>query len=298
MRLHLFFPCFLAAVLGLLLPRPSFSAEDPLLMGVFPRRNVKTTIRMFEPLAEYLAANLGREVRLVTARDFETFWEDMQQRKYDLVHFNQHHYLESRKLFGYEAIVRNVEQQQELISGILVVRSDSDIRTVEQLRGKKIIFGGGPRAMVSYIMPRWLLSNAGVEPKEYEAIIAKNPPNALLAMYFGQADAAGIGSVVPQLASVRDKIDLSKIRGLAASDPLPFLPWAVRDDMAPETRESIRQLMIGLNASEEGQDILRSAQVSRFAPVEPDDYDPHEKIIQDVYGTDFYRPTDPPAWQH
>jgi phosphonate transport system substrate-binding protein len=67
------------------------AADDALVMGVFPRRNAAETTKIFTPMAEHLSAQLGRQVRLVTSRDFESFWHGVTARRYDIVHYKQYH---------------------------------------------------------------------------------------------------------------------------------------------------------------------------------------------------------------
>ena len=51
------------------------------------------------PLADHLAERLGYKVVLVTSKDFDTFWKGVEEQKYDLVHFNQYHYIRSAQTY-------------------------------------------------------------------------------------------------------------------------------------------------------------------------------------------------------
>ncbi len=270
-------------IFSVIAPTPIWAEDDPLVMGVFPRRNVKQTLRMFTPLAEHLSQQLGREVRLRTTKDFASFWAALHKREYDLVHFNQYHYVVTHEKLGYEAIVKNVEFGEDTLAGSLVVRSDGGIKTIDDLRGKKVLFGGGPRAMVSYIVPTYMLRMAGLQKGDYVEAFAKNPPNAIISTYHKQADAAGIGAVVTRLKIVNQTIDISKMEYLARGEPLPHLPWAVRGDMPLDTREKIQKIMTGLKDSAPGQAVLASIEMSDMQPVSDKDYDRHRKIIKEVY---------------
>ena len=117
------------------------AAEDPLIMGVFPRRNAVETTRLFTPMADYLGQRLGREVRLLTSRNFDSFWKAVTEERYDIVHYNQYHYIRSAKT--YRVIARTQEFGKDAVAGALFVRKDSGITEVSQLRGRTVIFGGG-----------------------------------------------------------------------------------------------------------------------------------------------------------
>lgn len=265
------------------IPTPVAVADDPLMMGVFPRRNVKLTHQMFTPLAEYLSQQLGREVRLKTSKDFKTFWSDLHKDEFDLVHFNQYHYVVANEKLGYQAIVKNVEFGEATIAGSIMVRSDSGIESLEDLRGKKVLFGGGPRAMISYVVPTYMLRMAGLKKGDYIEVFAKNPPNAVLATYHKQADAAGIGALVSRLKIVTKTIDISEMEYLVKGDALTHLPWAVKGDMPAQTRGKIRKIMTGLNDTLAGQAVLDAMEMSDMQSVEDSDYNRHRAIIDYVY---------------
>ena len=127
-------------------------------------------------------------------------------------------------------------------AGALFVRADSGITDVKQLRGKTVIFGGGRDAMMSYIAPRYLLMRAGIGEGEFKTEFAVNPPNALLALYHRQADAAGGGDILIDLPAVRNSIDAGQVKVLAATEPLLFLPWAVKRSMSAKLADEIQAL--------------------------------------------------------
>src|SRR5262245_12276305 len=59
------------------------AADDPLIMGVFPRRSSAETAKLFTPLADYLGERLGRKVKLVTSKNFDSFWKAVTEEQYD-----------------------------------------------------------------------------------------------------------------------------------------------------------------------------------------------------------------------
>ena len=134
-----------------------------LKMGVFPRRSVAATHKLFKPLADKLSKELGEPVQLVVAKDFKAFWEGVQRKEYDLVHYNQYHYLLSHKGGGYNVIAVNEEFGTSQIAGALSVRKDSGIGSVAELKGKTVLIGGGKKAMGSYIAVTAILKKAGLE---------------------------------------------------------------------------------------------------------------------------------------
>lgn len=260
-------------IIGLILFGITGSLWAEVVVGVFPRRSAQKTIKMFTPLANHLSDKLNEKFTIVVPKDFKTFWKMVEQKKFDLVHYNQYHYILSNEKFGYRVIVANEEFGNRRISGALTVRRDSGIKSIQDLKGKTILFGGGKKAMVSYIAPTALLKKAGlIEGKDYTARFAKNPPNAVIGVYNKLATASGSGNVVLNVKSVTKSIDVNKLRILAKSDEIVHLPWAVKSSMPKSKMKAIRSIMIGLKGTIQGDVILRSARVSGFYAVTDKDY--------------------------
>jgi phosphonate transport system substrate-binding protein len=259
------------------------AAEGPLIMGVFPRLKAAETMTRFAPMATYLGKRLGREVRLVTSKDFESFWQGVVEQRYDIVHYNQYHYIRSAK--AYRIVAHIEELGKSTIAGVIYVRKDSGITKLAQLRGRTVMFGGGEDAMISYIANRYLLLQAGLGKDDFKPLFAVNPPNAILALNRRQADAAGAGDGVLDLPVVKNALNPDELNALAVSVPLLQLPVAVKRNMPPKLRASIQGILVDLKNSESGREVLASALLTGMGKAEDRDYDPHRKIVRAVMGT-------------
>lgn len=261
--------------------------ESPLRLGIFPRRNIKITYKLFAPMARYLSQQLGQEVVLETTKSFPEFWRNVQQRRYDIVHFNQYHYILSHQSYGYDVVAANKELNSSTIAGSLIVRKDSGINQVSDLKGKTILFGGGRRAMQSYISATWLLRKGGLQVGDYIEKFAINPPNTIISTFFKRADASGSGDAVMRLDNVRKRIDISQLKFLAKTEQMVHLPWAVRNDLPVELKLKIQTVLTKLSSTSEGKKVLSSANLDGLLAVVDSDFNKHRKIITDVYGDDY-----------
>lgn len=257
------------------------SERPTLYMGIFPRRNVVTTKKAFRPLADYLSEKLDANVQMIVPLNFKLFWEGVQTGRYDLVHYNQYHYIVSHKKFGYEVLFANEEIGRNSISGSLVVRKDSGINDIADLKGKRIVFGGGKKAMGSYIAPLAVLRQNGLYPQtDFEVAFAKNPVVAVVKVGDGKYDAAGAGDVVLKLKATAQRTKVDEMKILASSEPFAHLPWAVKADMPKAMADKIQHIMTTLKDSDNGRAILKSARVTGFNPVTDKDYDKVREITQ------------------
>lgn len=257
-------------------------------LGVFPRRPVAVTHKAFKPLAEYLSQQLGEPVHLVIPKDFKAFWKGVEKKQFDVVHFNQYHYIKSHKDLGYRVIVSNEEFGNRQIAGALSVRKDSGIKSVNDLKGKTILFGGGKKAMGSYIAPTAILKTAGLTAgKDYKVKFAKNPPSAVIGVYNNAAEASGSGNVILKIKAVTKKIDANNMSILAESESFTHLPWAVKDNMPEDKARKLQNIMVELKNSEQGKAILKAAKVTGFYAVTDADFAKVREITKFAIGEEY-----------
>ena len=269
----------------LLIPVQAMSQEaagDKLKLGIFPRRNPIITTRMFTPLVQYLTEKLGRQVILDTPKDFDSFYAKVKAGEYDIVHYNQYDYVKSHKEIGYQVIAKNIEFNESTIAGAIIVRKDSHINSVLDLKGKKVVFGGGQHAMQAYIVAKYLLLAGGLKQEDFEESFSTNPPNAILSAFYKQSDAAGAGDKVLQLQIVKNQIDINEMKYLVRGEQLAHLPWAVKGSMDKATAAKIKSLLLNLNTTDRGKAILTKVHLDGFADATDADYDPHREIINSV----------------
>jgi phosphonate transport system substrate-binding protein len=282
------FPNLFSFFVFLMIAFYGVEAMAEIKMGVFPRRSAAVTQQAFQPLADHLSKVLGEEVKLIVPKSFKEFWKGVKENQFDLVHYNQYHYIRSHKELGYRVIVANEEFGNKQIAGALSVRKDSGINSVADLRGKVIVFGGGTKAMGSYIAPTAVLKKAGlVAGKDYMVNFAMNPPSAVVGAYTKGAGAAGSGNVVLRLNAITKKINADDMKIIAESEPFIQLPWAVSANMHSAMADKIQKEMTSLNDTEQGRAVLKSAEVTNFYTVSDKDFDKVREITKYALDEDY-----------
>lgn len=264
-------------MMGIAMALISQSVIADLTMGVFPRRGPSDTMKAFTPLQEYLARVLGEKVELRVFKDFDAFEVVLRNRELDIVHLNQLHYIESKSI-GYRVFSRNIEEGSDMIIGGLIVRKDSPIKSIADLKGKKILFGGNAKAMQAYIAPSYMLRQAGMsEGADYSFEFAKNPPSAFLAVAAGAADAAGGATVLLKSKEVQSVA--GDLRILAETDPLVQLSWAVGERVTPEKTAIISKAMEDAPAN-----VRTAARVDGWKKTQDAEYTAVRRMVESVTG--------------
>jgi phosphonate transport system substrate-binding protein len=268
----------------MLLVSPVLADPAELVVGVFPRRPALQTEQMFAPMVAQLGERLGIRTHLEVPPDFPAFWKAVRGGRYHLVHYNQYHYVRSHKEFGYRVVAMNEEYGESTIRSTLWVRKDSGIRSPSDLKHKKIVFGGGRKAMVSYIMATDLLRQAGLNDRDYITQFTVNPLHAMKAVYYQQGSAAGLSRNAPQQSVLRETLDFDELTPLMVSEPVAMLPWAVSARVDADLQHRITTALLALNDAAEGSAALASADLTALVAATDADYDPHRRIIERVLG--------------
>jgi phosphonate transport system substrate-binding protein len=274
--------CLLCLIAAAALAPVVQAADEPLVLGVFPRYNASETTTRYTPLAEYLQERLGRKIVLLTSKDFQSFWRGVEERRYDIVQYNQYHYIRSAK--SYQVIAHNKEFGKSTMAGALYVRKDSGITRLAQLRGRTVMFGGGEDAMISYIAPVYMMLQAGLKKDDFKSQFSVTPINSVIGVYHKQADAAGSADNAVGQPLIRNAINTDELTALAVSEQLLHLPWSVKRTMPAELRETIRSSLLALESSEAGRNVLKTALLTGIGNAEDKDYDPHRKMVRAVMG--------------
>jgi len=258
------------------------TAEEALVLGIFPRFAATAVHDAFDPLAKYLSGELGREVKIETTKDQNSFAEAIATKRYDIVHFNQLNYIESHQSSGYDVVAINEEFGKGTVAGALVVRKDSGIKNISELRGKTIVFGGGPKAMVAYIANVVQLQKAGLKKGDYKEEFAKSPVNAMTAVFHKQAIAGGAGDIGLKQQAGNEVLDVDELSILAVGEQLPHLPWAVKTSLGAELSKKIQDALLKVKVSKDGTEILKAAHLTNLLPAKDADFEIVRRMIKDV----------------
>ncbi len=254
-------------------------------MAIFPRRAPGDTMKMFKPLAVALSQEVGVPVKLVVSKDFPTFWKGVKSKQFDIVHFSPYHFLLAEQKFGYTSLVQNEEAGANTLSSVIYVRKDSGITSAADLKGKKILFGGGKKALFSYIGPTYILRQSGLQAGDYTEKIAKNPFGAVLAAHKGAADAGCASNLTIGMAKITKRIQPGEMITVGSVGPLPQLLWATGERVDTGLKGKIEGFFLNLKGSSQGDALLKGAKITNFTPVT--DYTMVREVVNRVTGENF-----------
>jgi phosphonate transport system substrate-binding protein len=157
---------------------------------------------------------------------------------------------------------------------LLVVRSDSPLRRLADLRGRRIALGAGPDEFLTATLPRAMLAHAGLTGAYVEVRPEPASPGGALEMLArGGADAVALGGETAATGAVRI---------IADSGPLPGPAWLIGPRPRPELRDELRGLLLGLGPDTPAYGALREAGRGPLAPADNAAYVPLARYLAEA----------------
>lgn len=210
----------------------SHAASKEINIAVLMPAPAKKIHKNWQPLADYLSKELGQPVKIVTPRGLDQAKAALS--KVDFVYSNSYLY----NLLATETKVSAVAQMKNTGNSIysqgrFLVRNDSNIKSIKDLKGKKIAlisrYGAG-----SYLAPRASLANQGIDiEKDVSVEYTKNLKKAAYMVMLGEADTAVMCEVNYEILSKR--IDTGDLRFFDKTDMFPeavmFTPHDIKSDL-------------------------------------------------------------------
>lgn len=252
---------------------------------VIPRLSEADTRTYMLPLTVYVRQKLELELTLKTYANMGAFVQAIASENGPaLINANPTQALDLMRR-GYEVLAQQLPHDLEQgMQAVLLVRHDAPYRTLADLRGKRIAFGGGPNAFFASIVPRVMLKRAGLHGQYRDASAAATGPVAqvLQQLDAGEVDAIAIATPALQNKRLRERYVDGRMRVLAASDRLPGLPWLVSPAVDSDTRDALRYLLVNFGTDAPGHAELAATGTERLTAADNATYAPVAQYLKEL----------------
>jgi ABC-type phosphate/phosphonate transport system substrate-binding protein len=243
------------------------ASDNSLLLGVnegssgsadFQQRQSK-----YKPFADYISAVVKKQVKLESAQDLKSLKKNLQSGHFDLLMVRPSHIS--------AAAMR--DQKYVLVAAVkgtaftsFIVHKDSALKKLPDLAGKSIAMPD-ENAYPTHVGLA-MLKEAGLKPETQNV------------RFFRTQEAVGY-SVEQKLVDVGVVISYSNVakewegkghRVLLKSKPLPYWSIVASPNLSPETVSKVREALLKLGDTPEGEAALKSMGVSGFVAGNPQEY--------------------------
>jgi phosphonate transport system substrate-binding protein len=242
----------------------------PYVFGAFPYLPQNELENLFAPIAADFNRALGREVQFMSKTSFESFSSALAgEQLYDIAFVQPFDYVRAAGRSQYLPLAARPEKLYALI----VTTSDSPIRNVADLKGKRISLP--PKdAAISRLIRVYLRKHGLVPGKNVEFVYLRSHTSCLQHVLIGLIDACG---TTPSAMHHLKNSSRERLRGIAETDAIPPALFVVHSRVPESERKLILKAILAWPKKQEGIDI----QLSGFAPIADADYDVVRKFPVD-----------------
>ncbi|OIR17417.1 ABC transporter, phosphonate, periplasmic substrate-binding protein [mine drainage metagenome] len=257
--------------------QPVFSergANEPreYIVGIHPLHNPKRMVEVYGPLIDYLNTAVPQaRFRLEASRNYEEFEKRLYGGQFDFAMPNPYQTVRSLK-YGYRVFGKM--GNDEMFRGIILVRKDSGIRKVADLKGKTVSYPA-LSALAATIMVQYYLHTHGVNVnKDIENLYVGSQESSIMNVLRGHV-AAGATWPVPWKTFQQEHPEMAaQLEVKWQTGKLPNNGWVVRDDIPPGLAAKVGKALVDLKQTAEGRAMLERMGITGFERAGNETYDP------------------------
>jgi len=262
---------------------PSSSNEEPVRIGFMICDSYELSKARFEPFAAYLSEQTGRKFELVLANTFE-FEDLIKEEKIDFFHVNSIVAIILKERFNADLLGVDIRGRHGYkATGTIISRKGSGIKTIEDMRGKSMIFGPA-LAPFGYMAQYSLLLKNDFDPETDFSYYAIPPGSAkhdkvLYGVNFGRYDVGAAPRIDLDRMVDEHIFSMDDFNIIAESEPMPYCTIGARVDVDTALKEQVKELALNLKKDEsvlingEVLKVLKRMLLDGFAPVVDSEYD-------------------------
>lgn len=233
--------------------------KNPIVMSFVPSGDTQEIIASGDEIAQMVSDKTGLVIKAEVGTDFAAVREAMGAGKAQIGWLNTFNYVLASEKYGVDVGLVTSRYGSTSYKGQIVVRSDSGIETLADLKGK-VMCWVDPNSTSGYVIPMIMLEANGIDTKAdfAKTIEAGSHNNVITQVYSGDCDAGASfvdarSSVEADLPDVKQKVLI-----LATTTDIPNDSVSFSKDFPKETRDQIVKALLEISGTEQGKTALQS----------------------------------------
>jgi phosphonate transport system substrate-binding protein len=236
---------------------------------------------VFSELMDHIAKQTGRQVKWYGPESYAAQVEAMRSSRLHVSGFSAGATVYGVNLAGFHptAMMGNKDGTFRGYQLWLITHKDSDIKTVQDLKGRKIAHVT-PSSNSGNQAPRALFKDMGIVPDvDYKVIYSGKHDNSIMGVVNQDYDAAPVASTVMQRMVERGMFDESEVRIIWKSDQFPGTSYGYIYNLHPKLQKQVREAFLSFDWTGTGLAKDFGKRANAFIPV---DYTKHWKVIRTI----------------
>ncbi|MEB3299332.1 MAG: phosphate/phosphite/phosphonate ABC transporter substrate-binding protein [Candidatus Sericytochromatia bacterium] len=255
-------------------------AKGVLRIGFVPSDKFDEMFRKVGPLVSDLSKRMGVRVVPFVATDYTGVVEAMANRKLDAAFLAPMAYVFAEQKAKVRLMLKAVRQGRHEFYSAIIVRKDSPIRNLTDLKGKTFAFGD-PLSVAGTVFPSALLRSRGIDPaSDLRRLPGGGHDATVLAVLHGKADAGAVfcndpdGKEGAWTVLLKRPEDRQAFRTLAVSKAIPNDVVCTRRDLDPKLARRLKGAFLALGKTAAGRKLFKEIyNIDAFVEARPSDYD-------------------------
>jgi phosphonate transport system substrate-binding protein len=251
---------------------------DHYVIGVHPLHNPQRLHEIFGPVADLLTQKIdGTDFQIEASRNYAAFDEKLYSGKFAFALPNPYQTILSLK-HNYRVFGKMGDDEN--FRGIILVRKDSVINEVSDLKGSMVSFPA-PTALAATMMPQYYLYEKGLDVnKDIKINYVGSQESSIMNVFLGNA-AAGATWPPPWKALSKERPQLQEaLKVKWETQPLLNNGLVVRTDVPQDIVDQVSKILFDLHKSETGKMILDSMELTRFESASNETYQPVKVFLE------------------
>jgi phosphonate transport system substrate-binding protein len=250
--------------------QPAWSKAPPggYTFAIGPTQSATELAKRWTPIMQYLSEKSGVPLQFKTAKDIPIFQQQMRKGIYDLAFINPYNYLQDHKSPGYNAFAREKEGK---LYGVLVVKKDGPIQSIEQLNGKTLAFPTAA-AIAATWLPLAMLKDRGVQvtPQYVNSMDSVYRSVAKGMFPAGGGEMRTFGTIDPE---VREQLHI-----FWTSAVLPPFAFEAHPRVPKKAVAQLQKAMTDMENNAQGMALLKAVNFKGIEVTDDSDYNDMRKL--------------------
>lgn len=241
------------------------------VFGIHPLHNPQLLAEKFGPVLAHLSKQVpGTQFDLDASNDYAEYERKLREGKHAFSLPNPLHAVMARA-WGYQVIARMGDNS--VFRGIFIVRKDSPIRQVEDLKGKVVAYPA-PTALAAAMMPQLYLQDRGIEvEQDIKNVYVGTHNSSIMNAYLGQSAASATWPSAWRGFQKANPREAAELKVLWETPTLIQNAVIARQDVPADLRDKVAGLLAGLTQSPEGRSLLDKADTDSFVRSDDREFD-------------------------
>lgn len=195
--------------------------DNEIIFGVNPFTDPENIKNMYTPILERICENLGYKASVIIVKDYEALKSSIEKNIIDIGWFSPSAYVDAREKNNIIPIATPKINGKTSYNGYIIVRNDSEIKTVKDLKNKS--FGYVDKKSASgYLYAKHMLKQNNVNPDTIfgSTSFLGSHDNVINAVISGEINAGATYNEAMDNAQ-KNGVDISCIKIIATTEDIP-----------------------------------------------------------------------------